>query len=118
MRIVLVDDDEDMLAMLADSLRRQDISVMPHSSGRDALSALGETAVDAMVVDKEMPEMNGFEVLGQVRRRWPALPVIIITAFGGDVVAKRAKALGAAAYLEKPFRLQDLLTTLRRITAA
>jgi CheY-like chemotaxis protein len=112
MTILVVDDDAAMRAMLHDVLTRRRIHVLADSNGADALVRLQATAVDAVVLDKEMPGINGFDVLTAVRRKYPELPVIVITAFGGRRVADDAYARGASGYLEKPFRVHDLIRML------
>lgn len=118
MTILLIDDDAAMRAMLTDFLTRRRIAVVADSNGADALARLDREHVDAVVVDKEMAGMNGLEVLQAVRRDRPGLPVILITAFGGPRVAQDALRNGASGYLEKPFRMHELVAILRRMGAA
>jgi DNA-binding NtrC family response regulator len=63
---------------------------------------------DLIVLDKEMPGLTGFDLLPTLRREFPQVPVVLITAFGGRQVAANAIRLGATSYLEKPFRLGQL----------
>jgi DNA-binding NtrC family response regulator len=72
--------------------------------------------VDVVVLDKEMPGIGGFDFLSFIRRRCPEIPVILITAFGGPRVAEEAFRRGATRYLEKPFRVTDLLGEIRTVT--
>jgi CheY-like chemotaxis protein len=115
--VLVVDDDPAMCATLRGFLEREDVTVIARFGGNDALEALEREHVDAVVVDKEMPEMNGLEVVARARRRWPELPIVVITAFGGPSAQAAARARGATAYLEKPFRVTELLGVLRDLTA-
>lgn len=117
MTVLLVDDDPAMCAMLRGFLEREHVTVIARSRGCDALETLESERVDALVLDKEMPEMSGLEVLARARRRWPQLPIVMVTAFGGRSAEVAARARGATAYLEKPFRLYELLGVLRNVTA-
>ena len=117
MTVLVIDDDAAMRAMLTDVLTRHRMHVIAHANGADALARLEATPVDVVVVDKEMPGMSGFEVLAAVRRGRPALPVIIITAFGGRRVADDALGRGASGYLEKPFRVGELVHLLHVVSA-
>jgi DNA-binding response OmpR family regulator len=69
----------------------------------------------AIILDHEMPGDWGLEVLPVLRRQRPGIPVVIITAFGGPKARETAHRLGAAAYLDKPFRVADLLAIVRRV---
>jgi DNA-binding response OmpR family regulator len=68
---------------------------------------------DVVVVDLHLPGVDGLQILGQLRRRWPALPVIVMTAFGGADVEERVRRLGATGYFDKPFRLEHLVSAIR-----
>jgi DNA-binding NtrC family response regulator len=118
MTILIIDDDAAMRAILTDFLTRRRIPVIADSNGADALARLEREHIDAVVVDKEMAGMNGLEVLRAVRRDRPGLPVILITAFGGPRVAQDALRNGASGYLEKPFRMHQLVAMLRRVGVA
>lgn len=107
--VMVVDDDAQMRALLRDYLSREGLSVVEQPSGEAALAAIEEHGVDAVVVDKEMPGMSGLDLLTYLRHRQPMLPVIVITAFGGDDVVRETFSRGATRYLEKPFRMADLV---------
>jgi DNA-binding NtrC family response regulator len=117
MTVLIVDDDPAMRAMLTDVLTRRRIDVVSDSNGADALARLEAMPIDAVVLDKEMPGISGLDVLTAVHRGHPRLPVIVITAFGGRRVAHDALARGASGYLEKPFRVHDLVEMLDAIGA-
>jgi len=68
-----------------------------------------------VIVDKHMPGVDGLDFLVFLHGRFPTVPVRIITAFGGHATEQEALARGAATYLEKPFRLDDLVIVLRRL---
>ena len=73
-----------------------------------SLETLREEAFDLVIMDNRMPGLSGLEILPSVRREFPEVPVLLVTAFGGRQVALSALRLGAASYLEKPFRLGQL----------
>lgn len=114
--ILVIDDDEEMLAVLKAFLEREGHRVLEHSRGEWAIAAAECERVDAVILDKELPRMNGFDLLAFFRRRWPEVPVILITAFGGQRVKEEALRLGAARYLEKPFRVAELLDAVHALT--
>ena len=115
--LLVVDDDLEMRAVLRDYLERDGFAVVDAASAEHALALVELLAFDAAILDKETPGMNGLDLLSFLRHRCPALPVIMITAFGGVAVAEEAFARGACRYLEKPFRIRDLVAALRSVTA-
>lgn len=115
--VMVVEDDPEMRVLLKDFLEREGYRVINRVSGEQALKAIESEEFTAVILDKEIPGMRGLDLLSVLRRRWPKVPVILITAFGGAAVAKEAFARGAHRYLEKPFRVDDLLAVLRSVTA-
>lgn len=113
--LLVIDDDSEMLAILKDFLEREGHRVIAESSGERAIATVDLEGIDAVILDKEMPGMHGFDLLSFFRRRVPDTPVILITAFGGPRVAEEAFRRGAARYLEKPFRMADLLGAIRTV---
>jgi DNA-binding response OmpR family regulator len=116
-RIVLVvDDDAAMRALLRDWLEREGYRVLEEPSGERLLSAARVARFDVVILDKEMPEPGGFEVLSDFRRQRPETPVILITAFGGPRMAEEALRRGADRYIEKPFQLAAILAAVQEVT--
>ncbi len=112
--ILLVDDDPEMRAMLRDVLAGAGFRV-EEAADTDALVALVPRVGPAVVIlDHEMPGDWGLEFLPTLRRRWPEIPVVVITAFGGPKLRETAERLGACAYLDKPFRVAELLAAVRQ----
>jgi DNA-binding NtrC family response regulator len=114
--VLVVDDDPAMRALLKDWLERDGFRVLEEPSADRLLVTAQATPLDVVVLDKEMPERGGFDVLPTFRRQCPQVPVILITAFGGGAVAQEAMRLGARSYLEKPFQLRALLEAVREAT--
>ena len=111
--VMIVDDDAEMRALLRDALERDGFSVREHASGDELVPVLECGAPDAIVLDKEMAGTNGLDLLSYIRRRHPGTSVILVTAFGGSEVEAEALKLGAAYYMDKPFRVARLLQVLR-----
>jgi two-component system response regulator AtoC len=110
--ILLIDDDPGVLFTLEEILISRGHQVTSHRSGREALAQL--EGVEAVVVDLQMPEMDGLAVLRLVRERDESLPVIMLTAHGSERVAVEAMRNGASDYLPKPFDVQELMRVLER----
>lgn len=115
-RLLIVDDDPQMRAMLRQALERHGFEVHEAASGETVLPALESLRPDAIVLDKEMPGGSGFDALELIRQQDVAVPVIVITAFGGLAVRAEALRRGATAYVEKPFRVNALVEQLLAVT--
>jgi FixJ family two-component response regulator len=113
--IAIVDDDEPIRKALSRLLRASEFSVESFSSGQEFLDSLGKCLPDCVVLDFQMPQINGLEVLKELRSRGVALPVIVITAHDEPVVRANCLAAGASAYLCKPI---DEVVLRRAITDA
>jgi DNA-binding NtrC family response regulator len=104
-RIVIVDDEMPVLIGLSAVLSKANYQVVPFTSAAEALKALAELPdVELLLSDLKMPEMDGLDLLAQVRERWPELPVIVMTGDSSAGAAVEALRLGAYDYLCKPFR--------------
>ena len=102
-RLLVVDDDIQMLSALEAALRRKGHTVETASNGIDAASKLENASVQAVITDLRMPGMDGLELLHHVRRTKPALPVIVLSAYGTVPTAVDAMKAGATDFLLKPF---------------
>jgi DNA-binding NtrC family response regulator len=112
--VLVVDDDESMRHAVADVLGANGYRAEPCAGAADALERLQAYPVDAVITDLRMPGMKGEALMEEVRRTFPAVPVIAITAFGSVPDAMAIIRAGASDYLEKPFRTQALLDSLER----
>lgn len=119
-RILVVDDDDEIRAMLDSTLRFSGFEVIQASTGADAIAALATTPPDVVVLDVMMPGVDGFEVVQLIRRRDAALPVLFLSA--RDAVEDRVRGLrlGGDDYVTKPFSAVEVIArieTLLRRTA-
>ena len=116
MRILVVEDEQDLNRILAKTLTAEGYSVDACFDGVEALDYLEGAEYDAVVLDVMMPRMDGFSLLTQMRESGSETPVIFLTA--KDSVPDRVRGLDAGAddYLVKPFSFDELLARLRVIT--
>ena len=115
--IFIVDDDDatrDSLRLLVEC---EGFEAQDFASGRRFLDVVRPADGDCLILDANMPGMNGFEVLEELRRRGDCLPVIVITAWPDRGTRSRAQAAGAIALLEKPHGADELLALIRRAAA-
>jgi DNA-binding NtrC family response regulator len=101
-KVLVIDDEEVVRRGLARALESERCRVEQSGSGPIGLKAMDREAFDIVLLDLRMPEMDGVEVLGQIKRRWPETEVIVITGYPAVDTAKEAMRLGAYDYLAKP----------------
>jgi two-component system response regulator FixJ len=116
-RVFVVDDDADVRDSLALLLKRSGYRVDCYESGRAFLDAADSRERACVLADVRMPEMDGFALQHEIARRWPGLPVVIMTGHGDIPMAVRAMRAGAIDFLEKPFEKPALLDAVRRALA-
>ena len=114
-RLLVVDDDPAWRDALKGWLEREGFRAIMLARADWIVPAVELHRPDAVVLDVNLPGVSGLDVLDSLIRRWPALPVLIMTAFGGPGVGDTAHRLGASAYLEKPFRMATLVAEIRRV---
>lgn len=113
-RILVVDDDPDMRALLADVLNDEGYVVELVPNGAEALIRLRTESFAAIILDKNMPGLSGLDLLPGLRTICPDTPIIMITAFGDVATYVDAMEKGAFDYVFKPFRMEELLRVMRR----
>ena len=112
-RILLVDDEPDMLALLRTVIRgRTEHEVLATNNPLEVAEILGRAPVDVVVTDLKMPGMDGLDLLTQVHARDPDIAVLVITAYGSEESAAEALRRGAADFITKPFRKEQILLAL------
>jgi CheY-like chemotaxis protein len=118
-RVLVADDSPVVCQLVQEILVSAGYSVQVVHDGTDALAAIREAEPDLVMSDMEMPNMNGFELLAEIRRRTQKLPVIMLTTRGSVDDRQRATELGANAYLLKTgFKSQALLDLVTRFLPA
>ncbi|TDR82297.1 sigma 54-interacting transcriptional regulator [Paludibacterium purpuratum] len=117
-RILLVDDDPDLLKLVSMRLSASGHQVEAVASAEAGLNVLAVHRVDVLVTDWHLPGMDGLALFEEVRRRFPSLPVIILTAFGTVPDAVEAVGRGVFGYLVKPVDGRDLLAKIEQAMVA
>ncbi len=111
--ILLIDDEKNYLLVLETLLTDAGYNVTALNDPETALAFLEESEVDVVITDMKMPRVTGREVLEKVKKNWPHIPVLIMTAFGTVEGAVEAMRYGAFNYITKPFSNDDLLLSIR-----
>ena len=108
-KVLIVDDEKNILTSLSRLLDLEGFSVETAATARAGLEQLDDGDIDALLLDVRLPDIDGLEVLSQVRTRWPALPVIMMSGHANLDVAVRAIQNGARDFIEKPVGADRLL---------
>ncbi len=118
LRVLVVDDDPGMRDGMALSLKRAGFVTEQAKSGEEALRVTRPGAFDAVVTDLRMIGMDGLQLTARLKALDPALPVLLVTAFGSLDTAREAMRLGAFDYLSKPFSPDELVGAVRKAIQA
>lgn len=113
--ILIVDDEEIARANMEHILKKDGYNCHGANNGLDALSVLAREDIDLVITDLKMEKMDGIELLGQINRVSPEIPVIMVTGFATVTSAVEALKKGAAHYLGKPVNLDELRKTVKEV---
>jgi DNA-binding response OmpR family regulator len=115
MSILLVEDESELAADLMEALRKEGFAVNHVANGSDALYVVAEEPPEVIILDLGLPDLDGLDVLSELRKQHPALPVLLLTA--RDSIQDKVAGLdkGADDYLAKPFEMAELLARLRAL---
>lgn len=114
-RILVVDDEENARIGLSRLLSNEGFLVDSVPNGFEALNYLRQQEVDLIITDINMPEMNGIIFLKELNKSFPKSNVIMITAYGGVESYIEAMNLGAFEYINKPLKIEELKSILKKI---
>jgi len=116
--ILVIEDDRDLRQALCDTLRMSGYSTLEADSADPALELLATEQVNLIISDVQMPGMHGDELLKTVKRKYPEIPFVLITAYGTVTKAVEAIQGGAADYIIKPFEAEVLIEMVDRLAVA
>jgi two-component system NtrC family response regulator len=114
-RILIAEDEKTQRELLEGFLKKEGYHVEAVANGREALQRLGQNFFDVAVVDYKMPELDGLQTLRGIRKLYPDLPVLMMTAYGTVETAVASMKEGALDYLTKPIDLEELLLLLQKV---
>jgi DNA-binding NtrC family response regulator len=116
-RILIIEDDKEMRSLLEDFLKDEGYEPDSANGGSEAFHKLAQGSFDLVITDIRMPGLTGLDILSAVKKFQLGLPVIVITAFGGEEVFRRSMARGADGYLEKPIPFHRLRSFIRHLVS-
>ena len=113
-KVLFVDDEEEFVRLLAERARMRELGSEIALDGSEALAKLGEKLPDVMILDIKLPGIDGLTVLEQVKKNYPDVQVVMLTAHGTPETEKKVRDLGAFDYLEKPVGINKLTKTIEK----
>jgi two-component system alkaline phosphatase synthesis response regulator PhoP len=116
-KILIVDDEQNIVISLEFLMRREGYEVLVANDGDAALEQIAVHTPDLVLLDIMLPKKNGFEVCQQMRAtpQWQGIKVIMLTAKGRDTEVTKGMALGADAYMTKPFSTKELVAQVKTL---
>ena len=113
-RILVVDDDPGITALVGACLQQQGYEVVEASDGGQALQAMEQTLPALVILDVFMPKLDGFEVCRRIRE-WSQVPIMMMSGSATEEDRARALRLGADDFLQKPFRIDELIARVEAL---
>jgi DNA-binding response OmpR family regulator len=116
-KILIADDEPNIVVSLEFLMKQKGYAVRVASTGEEALSAVREFGPDLILLDVMMPEMSGYDLCQAVRENpeWQGIRIIMLSAKGRDVEVTKGMAVGADAYVTKPFSTRDLIAKVQEL---
>jgi DNA-binding response OmpR family regulator len=118
-KILIVDDEPNIVASLEFLMRQKGYAVKIAGTGEEALAAVADFGPDLILLDVMMPRMSGYDLCQKVRENpaWSGVRIIMLSAKGREVEVTKGMAVGADAYVTKPFSTKDLIAMVERMLA-
>lgn len=114
LKILLVDDEQEFVQTLSERLQMRDMDSHAVFDGKTALAQVQSHPPQVMIIDLKMPDMDGIQVLQQVKQTHPFIQVIVLTGHGSEQDRKTCMDLGAYAYFQKPVDIDQLNAAIRQ----
>jgi CheY-like chemotaxis protein len=110
--ILIADDEKTLLLSLSEGLRFYDnrFRVYTAKDGQEAIDVLNSRHIDLLITDLKMPNLDGFDLLALALRKFPDLPVIVVTAYSNPDIDRKLQALGITRCMEKPLEFNEFVT--------
>ena len=115
--VLIVDDEASIVLSLRHLMQREKYDVRTASDGEAALAAVAESPPDLILLDVMIPKRDGYDICQTIRANpdWNGVKIVMVTAKGRDVEAEKGLALGADAYVTKPFSTRELAEQVRNL---
>jgi DNA-binding NtrC family response regulator len=114
-RLLIVDDEDDLRDLLSQVLTKTGYDIATASDGEKAIELLYANTFDVVLLDIQMPKLNGIEVLKYISQHTPHTKVIMITGYADLKNAMEAREYGARDFISKPYKLDDVISTIDHV---
>lgn len=116
-RILVVDDEDDLRMLLEHVVTSAGYTVTTAEDGQDAIAKIQKDTFDLALLDIQMPNASGIEVLKFIRTNAPATKAIMLTGYADLNYAMEARQFGAKDFISKPYKLEDIIRTIENVLA-
>jgi DNA-binding NtrC family response regulator len=113
-KVLVVDDEDVMRSLMVKILEKAGYKVITANGGFAARKILAEQPIDLVLSDVKMPDMNGFDLLKEIKANYPQIAVIMMTAYADSYTIKDALIYGADEYITKPFKHYEVTVVMER----
>ena len=116
-KILIADDEPNIVVSLEFLMKQKGYDVKTVGNGEDALRSIAEFAPDLVLLDVMMPRLSGYEVCQKMRENpaWAGIRIVMLSAKGRDIEVSKGMAVGADAYVTKPFATRDLVAKVKEL---
>lgn len=108
-KVLMVDDEIAFITPLVKRLKRRGLDVLSASSGKEALDTLRDNEIDVVLLDISMPEVDGIQTLGDIKKQHPQVEVLMLTAHANSDIVISSLSMGAYDYLCKPVDVEEIV---------
>ena len=115
-RVLIVDDEQELVDTLVERLEMRDIDAIGATNGAQALQLVSQKPFDIVLLDVRLPHEDGLEILRRLRALQPSLPVVLLTGNMSEETKEEGLHAGALAYLLKPLNIEQLVALIKKIT--
>jgi DNA-binding NtrC family response regulator len=116
-KVLLVDDEKDFLDAMQDRMTARGMQVTTAASAREALAIIEKDSFDAIILDFQMPEMDGMQALKAIKAKQPESQIILLTGYATLEKGVEAMKIGATDFIEKPADMEALATKIKKAKA-
>lgn len=113
-KILVIDDNEDMCQVISDALKEEGFLVNTAYNGKSAIKEIKDNIYDFIILDYKLHDMDGLEILGEIRKFSSLSSVIMISAYGNEFIRSKAYGLGICSFFDKPFDLNALVGAVKQ----